>query len=126
MDKRIFKYFDGESEIFADPSELDFQIAHLDIEQIMFPERLADIPTLADGTIDHAKINPLDVKLMVDSSHDADPLIRQAFQVKPFDRTTGKGMLFEEVVELFNDYLTWRNDVKKNMQTPPTSATATG
>lgn len=125
MERRIFKFNDGDSEAFADPSELDFQISRLDIERIMFPERLADVPTLPDGTIDYAKIDPLDVRLMIDSSHDADPLIRQAFGIRPFDRTTGDGMLFEEVIELFNNYLSWRNDIKKNMPATPTSATAT-
>lgn len=125
MNKRIFQYHDGESDVFADPSELEYQIDRLEIQELLFPKRLAELPADEEGMIDFEKIDPQDRKLLFDSYHEAEPLIREAFKLKPFDRASGKGLLYREVIELYNKYLDWCEQVKKNTETPPPSVEST-
>ena len=122
---KLFKYNDGESDVYGDPSEIDFQIDHLDVQGILFPDRLAMLPLKDDGSIDFDKADPLDIKLAADASHDAESLIRQAFQLKPFDRTTGNGLTYEEVLRLYARYIDWRDSIKKDMPGQPGSAVGT-
>jgi hypothetical protein len=126
MDRRIFSYFDGESTVFEDPSELDYQIEQHQIQQMMNPSRVELMPKKEDGSVDFDKLDDMDMKLLVDMAHEAEPLIRKAFKIKPFDRTTGKGLLYEDVTGLYGRYLDWREGVKKNTDLPPDSPHSTG
>lgn len=126
MNRKIYKYNDGKKDIFADPTELDHRIAMYRVEESFFPARIAEIPFDEDGNIDQTRATPGDIQLMLDSAYEAEPLIRKAFRIDPFDPSTGEGMFFKDVIDLFNDYMTWKNALKKNIENAPTSATPTG
>jgi len=121
VDRKIFKYKDCGKDVYVDPTEVDYQIAKLGIEALIFSPRLMGVPLQEDGTIDMEKADPRDMDLLLDSYHEAEPLIRQAFGIGPFSRETGQGMLFQDVIETFNNYLEWRMGVKKNGESPPAS-----
>lgn len=126
MERKIFAYNDGESQVYGDPTEIDFDLVRLGVEELIFSRRLLDLPQSEDGKIDLGSIEGPDAKLLIDAYHDAEPLIRQVFRVKPFDRQTGRGLLFQDVIELLGAYYDWRDSVKKNSERPRVYAKPTG
>lgn len=113
--RRIFEFNDGESSIFFDPSEVDYHINRLGIDDLIFTDRVKMIPMTADGSFDLESAAPEDVRLLEDTFKDVEPLIREAFGIPPFDRATGKGLLYAEVIELYSRFCDWRESLKKSM-----------
>lgn len=49
----------------------------------------------------------------------------QAFELVPFDKTTGQGLREDEVLARLNDFLSWWSELKKNSATSRISAPPT-
>lgn len=126
MNPKIFKYNDGFSDVYGDPSEIDYQLDMLGVNEMLTAPRIAEIPTLEDGNIDFPNADKNDLKLLVSTYHEAEPMIRRAFGVLPFNKETGEGLLYEDVISLLNNYRSWQLDIKKNIESQQNSASPTG
>ena len=122
---RIFAYNDGKSDVFGDPTDIDFELDRLGVEETLRMQRFLDMPKTPEGMIDFRAADKDDVRLRFDTYHELEPAIREAFRLEPFDRATGTGLLFGEVLELYSRYMDWRATVKKNMTQPLDSTPAT-
>lgn len=127
MEKRIYKYNDGFSDLYADPSEIDYRMAKatemMDMEVI---GKWLTLPTDDDGNVlDDSEISAGDKANFTEACHRMLPAIRSAFDIKEFDKSTGQGMTMDELLGLWAAYLEWKADVKKNIETPPTDASPT-
>lgn len=111
--KGIFKYFDGESEVHADPFELDYKFMKISQDK--------DMKSL-DSWLEPGPENEPEAEsdrrasLFMEACHQLDPIIRKTFDIKPFDKRTGKGLLLEDVMKLYYTYMEWRYIVKKNSE----------
>ena len=126
MDRKIFRYNNGEKDVYVDPTELEYQLARLDIDSFFSAKRLSMLPEKEDGSLDIEAVSEEDIKILMDSYHEAEPRLREAFGVRPFDRETGEGMLFREIINLYSSFISWRNELKKNTAPPPNSPPPTG
>jgi hypothetical protein len=112
--KRIYKYHNGEKEVYADPFEIDWRMQDSlkmtpDIDTI--DKRLS--PEVDPDTGEFTKQQ---IQLLNDAYHFYIPHITKVFGLKKFDSETGEGMTGQEIIELWNKYLEWRYEVKKNTE----------
>ncbi len=116
LERRIYKYFNGFDDVFVDPSEVDYRLMKSsESEDMATLDKWLELPQDEEGTLLEDKIDPKQMELFSEACHRLDPIIRSAFDVKPFDNKTGLGLIHEEVLHLYLDYIEWRLSVKKNI-----------
>ena len=122
MNRRIFQFKDESGkDVFADPSEIDYQIERLEIKDLIFSDRIRMIPTKADGDFDWEKAPKEDAQLVADNYRQAYPLLCEAFGLRPLDRSTGQGVTYSEMMGIYADFCDWKDGVKKNGENAPNS-----
>jgi len=117
--KRIFNFFDGFSNIAEDPFEIEFRIQEAEELEDMkiINEWLSRIRDDKGDILSSADEN--DWKLYRKACHRLIPIYRKGFNLKPFDGSSEegqKGLTGEEVLDLYANFLIWRNDLKKNTE----------
>lgn len=126
---KLFKYFDGVSEVYGDPFEIvyRFEQAAMDrnVDLNLLDERLSKTPLKEDGSIDSDRMNKGDQMLFLESCHQFVPLIAAALDIKPFDKKTGEGMQSLDIMASWRQFHEWQAGVKKNIEPPPDSPTPT-
>ena len=106
MTNEICKYHDGEKERFGDPWR---------IERLLDAHAGGDF----DALIDQTKSPNTDISCPAfDQLYTA---IRVAFDLKPFDATTGQGATEEFCHDLYKKFRDWQDKKKANTETPPTT-----
>ncbi len=128
-DGKMYQYFNGFEFVYADPFEVDYrfdkasQLEDMDL----LNQWISDVPRDQDGNLDREKFDndKSRQRLYLEACHRFIPLIRAALEVKPFDKSTGEGLNSEEILRLWADYILWRAGIKKNIESPPPSATPT-
>lgn len=116
-EKRIFKFFDGFSDVYDDPFEIDyrFQKASEFEDMKLIDSWIAQLPKDEEGYISK-NADDSQIKLYEEGAHRYVPIIQKAFLVKPFDRSTGEGLTGNQVLDLYGEYLIWKHDLKKNTE----------
>lgn len=132
MEKKIYKYFNGFEDVFADPAEVDYRMSkaseNLDMEVI---GQWLTLPTDESGEVlDDSRLSPGVKANFTEACHRLLPSIRAGFEIKEFDKSTGQGMTMDELLGLYADYMEWRAGLKKNTEPSPivampTASTAT-
>jgi hypothetical protein len=115
-DTKIFPYFDGFNQVFGDPLEIDdlFNQA-AEFENMEALGEWEKAPYDEDGK-PKENVSPEEYALYVRAMNKYVPMIRKAFSLKEFDKTTGQGLAGWQVVELYTSYLNWKYGVKKNTE----------
>src|SRR5208282_2569908 len=112
MNKNIYKYNNGEKEVFADPMDIDIRFSKAmemeDIDTVM--------GWLFPGYDEETKKWKGDDKLFLDAVNRVCPAIAVAFKVKPFDENTGEGFLKGSLINMYSQYLNWMANLKKNTE----------
>jgi hypothetical protein len=114
--KKIFKYNNGIEDVYADPFEIEWKIQDA---TKMIPD-IATIESrlwiLNDG--DKVKEDPPaeDIALFNDAWHAYVPIIAKAFDLKMLDKKTGEGLTADKMIDIYTDYLIWRENLKKNIE----------
>jgi hypothetical protein len=128
MDKKIFKANIEGTDLFFDPFEVDYHYAEackgVDIDQI---NNWLKIPKTPEGEPDWDKIDkdPILQSNYAEAVHRLVPLIRKAFELEDYDKTTGNGLTSNQVLSLWGDYVDWQFDIKKNTESQPTTVPPT-
>ena len=104
-ERAIYKYWDGQKYVDEDPMLISRRMAEV------APELKIDLTVADSPSKDAAKAAVMAVQKA-----------RKIFNVKAFAEG---GLLEDELWELFNSFLEWRNGVKKNLKKSVTSVTAT-
>jgi hypothetical protein len=115
----ILRYFDGESDVHGDPLEIQRRlVVHCRESGVDFESEMKSLGGIEDDDpdADAAYADVFD-RLM--------PSIRHAFRMPPVDPATGKGALVAEAIEAFTSWLVFMNDVKKNIEAPPSGSPST-
>ena len=122
LDRKIFSYNDGFEDVHADPGEIDYRFAKAsESEDMDTLNKWLEVPdedatTSPDTAMEKAMEKARESRLQqfAEACHRLDPIVRHAFEIRPFDRKTGQGMLHEEVINLYLAYMEWKFDLKKN------------
>jgi hypothetical protein len=109
-ERQVFPYFDGVANVWGDP---------LDIH-----DKLTD---LLDGdpasVVEHAK--SLDPRTRYDAKRKLDKAVITAFEMPPFDKTTGAGSTRVHRTVALNTWCAWMETHKKKADVTPTSSPST-
>ena len=122
MNKRIFKYYNGFNDVYADPMEVDYKFIRAteneDMETIFswIGEEKDE-----NGQKDESENKK---KKLVMGIYRLDPIIREAFQIPAFNPETGEGLTQDETIGIYSDYCEWKEAVKKNIEQQQISATS--
>jgi len=115
MERNIYKYNDGTRDVFADPSVLDYRIIKaFDKENMKVIENQLELPRKEDGEIDWDGMSEDAMRLFADACCRLDPLVREAFEIAPFNKEDGTGLLQVEVIKIYMDYIAWKDSLKKS------------
>ncbi len=116
-ERKIFKYHDGLQEVYGDPLLIQGEIA------ICFPDSVTVVATIRNTRTDESD----HVRLMA-AWHARRRLcgaVREAFQMAPYDRLTGKGAVDAQCIAVWNLFQEFLLTLKKNGASPPTSPPST-
>lgn len=112
MNKNIFKYNNGERDVFGDPILIETRFFKTLMEQGNPESILKNL-----GEENHA--------LREDAINKFVPAVMAAFKVKPLDEETGDGLTVSQMIDLYSDYFQWYAGVKKNTEDTPNSSQST-
>ena len=115
--KKIFKYNDGFNDVYGDPFDIDYRFQESSkMENMELIEKwISEVPKDQNGQIDIlGDVGPL--RLFNEACRKLIPFIRAAFNLKPFDPSTGEGLTSEQVFELQAEYNDWKEGLKKNTE----------
>ncbi len=128
MSESVFgPYFDGEAEVYGDPTELFRELQKHSSGQLakLVDQSREEGPQDSEGD----SLDVLEQKASARQSADsrAFPAIerlqlacRAAFKMKPFDRMSGKGATERQVNKVMNDFFRYLSDEKKSTGDSPT------
>ncbi|OAI39612.1 hypothetical protein AYO40_01220 [Planctomycetaceae bacterium SCGC AG-212-D15] len=109
-ERKVFKYHNGISDVWADPLALNRKIR-----------------ALMNG--DPAKVV---ANYNSDNQNESDaaaelffPAIARAFEVAPFDKATGEGFVDEDLLKLWEMFQSWLDEKKKKEESSRTSVPPT-
>lgn len=124
MERRIYKYNDGFSDVFGDPAEIDYRIAKASaFEDMQVIGEWLTLPTDDDGNVlPEDQLTVAQKVNFTEACHRMLPIIRAGFEIKEFDKATGQGMTMDELLAIYAGYMEWRAGVKKNTDPSPTGA----
>lgn len=107
---RVYKYFNGIQEVYADP--------------LMVHRHLM---RLLDGASERIvnEANSDDVAISTPARDKLVAATRQAFGLLPFDPMTGAGAVEEEVMRIWDDFNCWLDKKKAKQETSPTDSPST-
>jgi hypothetical protein len=127
MDRDIFEYEIEGKKLFGDPFEIDqrFEEACIPEDMETIDKWIDQVPRTSDGEIDYDKADRASLALYHKGTARYVPLIRAAFNLAPFDSSTGKGATAVECLELWTSFINWKFNLKKNTDTVPTSVKPT-
>lgn len=121
--KKIYKYFNGKKEIYADPFEIDWKMQHA----ISMEPNVDTIDSwLSPEANEKGEFDRQQISLLNDAYHFYIPKIIESFGLKKFDPDTGEGMVSEDIIDLWSDYLEWKFELKKNTEPEQTSVKNSG
>lgn len=112
--KNIFKYNNGEVDLFADPIAVDRKLRMALGDDFATLKALFEVD--GDGKLTSS---PLEFMMATEKQIAA---TRQAFGCQPFDPHTGKGATDDVVLELWEQFWNWMADQKKTPVTSPMQA----
>lgn len=118
MDKNIFRFNNGERDVYADP---------LVLRDRLFTVSLGEFWNLRDKERKIATAND-DPTIIMEGIKAREHLIyigREVFQMIPFDDTTGKGATAEECLKVTDEFLTFLAQKKTKHAPPPTTSPPT-
>jgi hypothetical protein len=116
--KNVYKYFNGVKEVYADPFELDWRMQNA----VKMTPNIDTIDSWLSPQEDvEGKFDRQQIALLNDAYHFYIPKIVDVFGLKKFDPDTGEGMVGEDIIDLWSDYLGWRTELKKNTESEPIS-----
>lgn len=103
----VFPYWDGDADVWGDPTKIHRRLSTLlhgkwDLLNVM---RNRENPLAADQ-----------------AAQEALPAVREAFEMKPYDKTTRKGATDRDCYNAVDGLADWLDKVKKNSAPPPNSA----
>lgn len=117
--KRIFKYFNGSEWVYEDPFEIEFRLNEAEeLEDMDLMAKWLSAPKDDNGEFSQTATDA-DYKLYQKACHRLIPIYRKGFALKPFDGSTDEGrkaLTSEEVLNLYADFIIWRNGLKKNTE----------
>lgn len=112
-EKRIFKYFNGIKEIYADPFEIDWKMQHQITMNPSYEVHEKNIFVQAD---DEGNVSKRDLMLHNDALHFYVPVVTNVFGLQKFNPETGEGMTADEILDIWTNYLEFKFDLKKNTE----------
>lgn len=123
---RIFRYEIDGVERWADPFDVDYRFMRAsESEDVKTLDGwLRALPRTPDGDPD--RDDPqfrLHWRNYTEACHRYVPLIRATFGLPDFDPATGEGAAATDVMRIWVAYHDWKAGVKKNIGSPPNSAT---
>ncbi len=127
QNNNLFRYFNGFEQVYGDPFEIDSRFAKAAITEDLelLDSWLTEVPRDEEGNLLIDKITRPQEQLYLEACSRYIPLVRAAMEIKPFNKKTGEGLTGEDVLLTWMSYRSWRNDVKKNIETLLDSATPT-
>lgn len=135
MRKRIFQYFNGEKNVWADPLKIDRQhveaIQDCDFNTILknvegpeFFKYIKDGEYYFDEEFKD-KVPQSTVKFAMNAQSEAleqlFPILYKTFGLKPIDPDTGEGCTEFEILDAWKAFSQFQDDVKKNTEQNPNS-----
>jgi len=118
--RMIFPYFDGEKQVFGDPLEIHDRLTDLldgDPEHAL---QLARPPGLKDADGKELPGNP-DPRSRYEAKRRLDAAVVTAFELIPFDRTTGNGANRLQRATALSSFCSWMEANRKKNDASPTS-----
>ena len=104
-EKRIFEYSDGMANVFGDPLEIDLKLREaLDYRWAEVCENAQ--PKEANG-------QPRAEPVILEAHKKLVNAAFRAFQLVPFDRMTGKGCTAAMAMRVYNEFIDFRDGLKK-------------
>ncbi len=116
-DRRIFTYHDGADLVHGDPLDIQMRLA------VNLPDQAVVVAKIKDTSA--AGADPARLFEAWQASERLWNAVREAFQMKEYDRTTGTGATNALCVAVWNEFQAFLSGLKKNGVTPPTSPPST-
>lgn len=120
--RAIFRYFDGEKNVFGDPLDLLHRANHFaggDINNVIQSMVIGAYPRDGEGRAIITDQTDAEYKLHADERFDAEQkfqeAIRKAFEMIPFDKSTGKGAMGRDVQRAWDELMDF---LEKKSQPP--------
>lgn len=119
-DRLIYSYFDGEKTVHADPLQV---LRDLRYHAGQDPYKLSETASKSYPDQKRAEISENDFREGMEAERVLLEAIRKTFGLAEFDRSTGKGLLLEQVKSIWNDFCRFLSQKKTSGPPSPTSAT---
>jgi hypothetical protein len=136
----IFKYFDGQNEVHGDPTAIERKLRLATGGRFYDILRATQKPKDYKGWLDEIADEKTpeerragllqsvrDANLAADqAAEEITPAIRAAFEMVPFDKTTGQGATDDHCIDAWNAFTAFREQKKSSGEKEPKSATSMG
>lgn len=116
--RKVFPYHDGSQQVFGDPFAINKRLwAAVDgrLEKIAHD---AFLPPLGPGEPER---DPSEHVKAIAAQQALLAAVRQAFEMAPFDRTTGQGATDQDCLDAYDAFITWMAEKKTSSAPTPTS-----